>query len=113
MAIGHYLRFEKLCFYKQNVRGYLKNGVFRKDRNPYVLTGLPDYVVLYRGFHQGLEVKTLKNRQTENQKEFQKYIEDKGGAFYAVVRSVEEVQKVVRTFRAFVDGLLLEKSQNV
>lgn len=108
MAMGHYLNHEaRVCFYKQNVRGFFKDGRFRKDRNPYALSGLPDYVVLYKGFHLGLEVKAKNGKQTENQIEFETYIRIKGGALYHVVRSVEEAKKIVEAFKADVDKFCL------
>lgn len=105
LAIGHYLRVNRFCFWKQNTRGFFDGKNFRKDFNPYAMTGLPDYVIIYRGFHQALEVKSPDNDQTENQIEFEKYITTMGGARYDVVKSLEEGIKVINEFKEFVDRL--------
>lgn len=120
-SIGDFLFYSRFCFYKQNTRGFMKGktyenergqkvviGEFRKDLNPYALTGLPDYVVVYRGFHCGLEVKTPDGTQQKNQKEFEMYLKKKGGAFYYLVRSVEDAQLAMTEFKGWVDRAWLK-----
>lgn len=117
-AIGDFLFYSGLCFYKQNTRGYLKGSVmkdvtgnkvvfgkFIRDTNPYAYTGLPDYAVIYRGFHCGLEVKTSAGTQSDNQIEFEKYLKEKGQAFYYVVRNLEDAQHAIEEFKSKVDAL--------
>lgn len=122
-AIGDYLHLNGFCFYKQNTRGFFQCvqasrsgskvllGEFRKDANPYASTGLPDYVVIYRGFHKGLEVKTPSGKQQPNQIEFESYITKKGGASYSVVRSVDDVAREMFAFKAWVDRFYLKRGE--
>lgn len=114
MAIGHFLLFESrnyrkhpFAFYKQNVRGFFKDGRFCKDRNPFAWTGLSDYVIVYRGLHLCQEVKKPKEKQTKNQIDFECYIKSKGGADYDVVRSVEESKISLDRFVKKVDKICL------
>lgn len=98
IAIGHFLKFLNLCFYKQNVRGFFYKGRFRKDQNPYAVTGASDYVILYRGFYCAMEVKTKVGKQQKNQKQFESYIKTKGGADYCIVRSVDDARGCIDQF---------------
>lgn len=107
LMIGHWLASRKACFFKVNVGGFSFKGRFRKQANPYARSGIPDYLVLYKGHCLGLEVKTLKGRQQESQKEFQAYMEKVGKAPYRIVRTLEEAQKAYEDFVLEVDHPLL------
>lgn len=113
--IGDWLYFNKFCFYKINTRGFAakkknrdgsESFYFRKDVNPYALTGLPDYEILYRGFSKHLEIKAEDGRQTPNQKEFQSYVTHMGGIEYDVVRSLKDAIESVTAFKTKVDEIL-------
>ncbi len=55
--------------------------------------GVSDIILLKNGEAWFLEVKGLKKKQSADQIEFQKLVE-KGGAFYRVVRSIDDLQKI-------------------
>lgn len=110
LAIGDWLFYNKFCYTKLNTRGYFrpagkkqKNGFmvgsFRKDINPHAKKGIPDYGVLLLGYFLGLEIKSPTGVQSDDQKEFQKYITEKGGAEYHVVRSLDQAIEVVTAWR--------------
>lgn len=128
-AFGDYLHYLSrsidLCFYKQNVRGFLKGNVytdqlgnkvvmgrFQKDQNPYARTGLPDYVVIYRGFHGGFELKKEGGVQSPNQIEFQSYLTQKGKAPYYLIDNIDEGIKAIHYFITHVDTLFLMNLKN-
>ena len=56
--------------------------------------GSPDLLVWVQGKSIALEVKTIKGRQSKAQKEWQSKFEKLGGEYY-IVRSVEEVRKII------------------
>ena len=60
----------------------------------YGKSGDPDIIACYKGMFVGLEAKTYEGHQSNIQKVRQREIEDSGGV-YAIVRSVEEVEKAL------------------
>ncbi len=56
--------------------------------------GFPDILVLIQGKCIGLEIKTDKGRQSEEQKIIQKQFEQHGSKYY-VVRNIEDVKKAL------------------
>ncbi len=71
------------------------DGTFR----PNSMAGFADILAMFQGTAVALEVKTNKGRQTEKQKEFQKEFERGGGVYY-IVRNVEQVHEIMKTFEA-------------
>ena len=66
--------------------------------------GTADLVVWFpHGVIGYLEVKTEIGQLSDNQRRFKKRCEE-NGVFYAVVRSVEDVQKILRAQRSIEDG---------
>lgn len=59
--------------------------------------GVPDLCLLHRGKFMGLEVKAEKGRLSEHQATAADAIVEAGG-FYSVVRSVEEVERCLRSW---------------
>lgn len=64
--------------------GYIKNNK----------PGAPDIICCYHGRFIGLEVKSEKGKQTDEQKLFQEKLEKVGGQYF-VVRSLDEVRKLI------------------
>ncbi len=56
--------------------------------------GSPDIICCFRGKFVGLEVKGDKGVQTNEQKEFQKKLEQVGGEYH-VVKSLDDVKKII------------------
>lgn len=56
--------------------------------------GSPDYVVCYKGHYIGMEGKTYRGRQTEDQKAVQEDIESAGGT-YILGKCWEKVLEVI------------------
>lgn len=63
------------------------------------VSGLPDIMACYRGFLIGLEVKTEIGRPTEIQERNLERIRTAGG-FGEIVRSVDDVKKIIRKVEA-------------
>jgi hypothetical protein len=57
----------------------------------YAMRGVPDIIVVHVGRPYFLEVKRPKSYQSPEQRAFQKLAEA-AGAYYAVVRSIEDVE---------------------
>lgn len=84
--------------------------VFKVHGSEYMMAGLPDLVISYRGLFIGMEVKMPEGRQSERQLYVGRQIKDSGG-MYRVVRSVRdalrmldecdeltEIPRVIRTY---------------
>ncbi|MGL5648305.1 MAG: VRR-NUC domain-containing protein [Clostridium sp.] len=59
--------------------------------------GVPDLIVITKGCFIGLEVKTPTGRQSKEQKEVEEGIKKQDCSYY-VVRSLEEVQEILKKF---------------
>ena len=68
----------------------LANGQFARG----AIKGFPDIILLYRGNFIGIEVKTKTGTQSEEQKKMENLIVRNGGLYF-VVRSLDEVKKIV------------------
>lgn len=55
--------------------------------------GVPDVNVVKDGFYIGLEVKTNKGKQSDNQKKFQELLEE-NGAEYHIVISIDDLKEL-------------------
>jgi len=73
---------------KARISGSFYKAVGRYDCTS--VKGLPDIMVVYKGFFVGLEVKSKTGRQRPTQKDTQARIE-KAAGFYFIVRSLEDV----------------------
>jgi hypothetical protein len=89
-SICDYLALRKHFFWRQNTGGMYREGRFF-SLPKYAMRGVSDIIVVHTGRPYFLEVKRPKSYQSPDQKEFQKRAEA-AGAYYAVVRSIEDVQ---------------------
>jgi hypothetical protein len=83
LAIG---RMPELMIWRQNV------GKFRLDTGRVIsfgVAGCPDIIGCYKGRFVGIEVKTPKGRQSDQQINFQAAVERAGG-IYILARSVDD-----------------------
>uniref|UniRef100_A0A6H1ZCB6 VRR-NUC domain-containing protein n=1 Tax=viral metagenome TaxID=1070528 RepID=A0A6H1ZCB6_9ZZZZ len=64
-------------------------GLRRVDQNN---IGLPDIMAIYKGMFYGIEVKTRIGRQSKDQKEWERKINEAGGK-YILARSWEDVKE--------------------
>ena len=74
------------------------SGSFYKAVGRYDCTsekGLPDIIVIYKGYFVGLEVKTKTGRQRQTQLAAENKIK-KASGFYFIVRSLQDVQRVLK-----------------
>lgn len=75
-------------------------GVYDKEKELYrklpvgVKAGFPDILVLMEGRCIGLEVKTAKGRQSEQQKQWEKRFNTQGFEYY-IVRNNDDVIKII------------------
>lgn len=82
---------------KREIKAYLNaRGIYWAiiPEGAYGKSGDPDIIACYEGLFVGLEAKTYEGHQSNIQKVRQREIEDSGGV-YAIVRSVEEVEKAL------------------
>src|ERR1043166_7044665 len=91
-SICEYLAARKYLFWRQNTAGLYRDGRFF-SLPKYAMRGVSDIIVVHTGRPYFLEVKRPKTYQSPDQKEFQKRVEA-AGAHYAVVRSIEDVQRL-------------------
>lgn len=70
---------------RNGTKGYIKNNK----------PGMPDIIVCYKGKWIGLEIKNEKGKQSDFQKEAEIQIKKAGGEYY-IVRSVEEVESLIK-----------------
>ena len=93
-SICDYLTWKKHFFWRNNVIPVysVKNASYIRMPK-YSRSGLPDIILIKDGFAVGLEVKTDKGKQSENQKQIEKEWKE-AGAEYWVVRSIDEVKNL-------------------
>lgn len=90
-AILDWLRWHHVFCWKQNTVGIRKpNGSYI----PASTTGIPDILCIIKGQFVGIEVKSEKGIQTDNQKHFQNEVERAGG-IYILAKSIDDVQNVL------------------
>ena len=95
-AVLNYLKLRQIPHWRMNVIGIPKmDGTFR----PNSMAGFADVLVLIKGNAVALEIKSPSGRQTQKQKEFQKEFE-RGQGSYHIVRNVEQVHEIMKTFEA-------------
>lgn len=96
-AIADFLTFQGFEVVKIPSSGYfdMARKCFRKHTSPYVRNGIPDLLALKRGRTIWFEVKSKKGILSEAQKDFHKLLEKAGEEFH-VVRSVEDVETVLK-----------------
>lgn len=95
-AICDYLALRHLFFWRNNNIPVFSDGQFR-SMPKYARKGIPDIILIKGGKFIGLEVKAPKGVLSDSQKEFAKDIEANGGYYY-VVRSIDDVQKILEDF---------------
>jgi hypothetical protein len=94
LAICEYLTLKRHFFWRQNViPPFDKKTGFYRPMSKYSMTGIPDIILVKNGQFWGLEVKTAKTTQSDNQREFEKKVTQAGGKYY-VVRDVKDVQDI-------------------
>ncbi len=93
-AICDYLAIKKYIFWRSNnIPPYdPKKKAFRRMPK-YCVNGVSDIILLLDGKVWFLEVKRKNTKQSPNQKEFEAMVR-RGGAEYAIVRSIEDIQKL-------------------
>ena len=92
-TIIDYLRYNGWFVIKNNTV-----GIYKKNTDSYIpsqAVGLADLTIIKDSRVIMLEVKTPKGKQSDGQIEFEKSWKEKGGEYY-VVRSVEEVEQIIK-----------------
>lgn len=81
------LEMKRIFHYRQN------SGAFKAEHGSFIrygTPGAPDIVMVISGRYIGVEVKDIKGRQNENQKDFQQRLENAGGE-YIIVKSIDDL----------------------
>lgn len=89
-AILDYLTLKHVFHYRNNSGMMVSEYKGRKRFTRFGAVGSPDIVCVVKGQYVGIEVKALKGRQTENQKEFQRQLEAAGGR-YILAFSLDDI----------------------
>jgi hypothetical protein len=95
-SICDYLAYRKHFYRRQNTAPTVQksNEGWSYRRMPkHAMRGVPDIIVVHVGRPNFVEVKRVGGRQSPEQKEFQTCAQA-AGAYYAVVQSIEDVQKL-------------------
>ena len=89
----------KIMFWRQNTAPTVnknKGGEWSFRKMPkFTKKGVPDIIMIVKGKFIGLEVKTKKGVQSQDQKDFQALVEKNQGEYH-VVRSIEDVLKIIK-----------------
>lgn len=68
----------------------VKGQKFKKFDGTY---GTPDIILVVNGFYIGLELKRpVRGVQSDDQKEYQTYLEQTGGGYYQLVTSTDDIE---------------------
>lgn len=93
-SICEYLEVKKHFFWRQNnVSVYDPVGKRFRAMPKFSKKGVPDIIVIWRGYFVGLEVKQKGKYLSKDQKEFRDGVIDAGGEYH-LVRSIEDVQEI-------------------
>ena len=82
---------------KRNARSFLKSrSIFFMDiqGSRFTTNGVPDIIAVIDGRFIGLEFKTYRGKQSEDQKIFQKRLEAAGGLYF-IIRSVADLKNTL------------------
>jgi predicted LPLAT superfamily acyltransferase len=88
-AILDYLTLKRIFHYRNNSGAFVDS---QKHFYRFGALGSPDIICVIKGQFVGIEVKTLKGKQSDHQKEFQERLEAAGGR-YLLARSLDDVMK--------------------
>jgi len=94
LAVCQYLDIKKHFFWRNNNTPVYDptRKVFRAMPK-YAMKGVADIIVIWKGIAYFLEIKRPKEKQSEDQVEFQRRV-NKAGAYYFVINDVSELQKL-------------------
>lgn len=100
LQCGFYLKSLGHFFWKVTSNGYFDARIkrFRKQASPFARNGCPDFLLIYKGVTVGLEFKTKRGQQTDDQKAFERDL-IKAGGYYFVVRSLEELKAYLQILK--------------
>lgn len=90
-AICDYLTCRGYTFWRQNTSGIYNERQGRwRTPSKYAVIGVSDIIVLSEGRAYFIEVKTVRGVQSEDQKDFQEFVE-RAGCEYLLARCLEDV----------------------
>lgn len=94
-AILQYLEYKKIFFYRNNSGAMVIPTKTGSRFLRFGATGSPDIVCVIGGQYVGIEVKDIKGKLSEGQKDFKERLEKAGGK-YILARSLEDVLTIHR-----------------
>src|SRR5580692_9371360 len=97
-AILEWLAWKKFFHYRNNSGAFVMPETATHARRFFRagVVGAPDIVCVIAGQYVGIEVKAPRGRQSENQKEFQRQLEEAGGK-YILAHSIDDVAIAIGT----------------
>lgn len=102
-SILQWLAIVKIFHYRQNTGAFSKEYTRKRDgvtKMSFIRFGYPgasDIVCVAKGFYIAIEVKDETGKQSPDQVEFQRRIEEEGG-FYILARSLDDVINFFKVF---------------
>ena len=89
-----YLAYRCICHYRNNSGAIVSEYKDKKRFFTFGTAGSPNIICVIKGRYIGLDVKALKTKRNDNQKEFQAAI-NAAGVIYFLVRSLDEAVEVI------------------
>lgn len=91
-TILDWLGYQGHFFYRNNSGAMISEYKGKQRFMRFGAPGSPDIVVVHDGLYVGIEVKGTGGKQNDNQKEFQRGLEDAGGR-YVLAYSLKDVEE--------------------
>lgn len=95
-AIIEWLRYHKVCFVRMDVAPKTFMVGNQMVRKPSPLRGWADIIVFIKGKAYHVELKAEHGRQSDEQKEVQKYVTEVGGCEYFLMKSLDELERLIK-----------------
>ena len=96
-----YLAIKRLFHWRNNTGMIFSEYKGKKRAFKMGQVGSPDIFIVILGQIIGLEIKSPKGKQSENQIEWQKAFEKAGGKYH-LIYSVEELQNIISVYETYV-----------
>lgn len=102
-AVIQWLTLHKVCHVRLDVKPptYFAGGHLIRTSSP--LKGWPDLMIFIQGRAYGCELK-VDSRQSDGQKEIEKYLNEVGKCPYWIVRSLDDLERLIKPLLAVFGG---------
>lgn len=101
-SIKDFCLYAKIFAYQVRTTGIYDPTIKQFRLNKRQTKGIPDITIVYKGYHIGVETKVNYNKQTEEQKEFEKKLKQAGG-YYFICYSLPEFESKLKLIQREID----------